>query len=80
LSGLTKSIYPLLQHKGINKAAFPTGHDSGASKKLSKPTFEIDVVEAHKTSNAMLKKAQEKKKRRFISRTLATIMERNKIL
>ena len=49
-------------------------------KNLLKSIFEIDVIEAHKTSNAMLKKAQEKKKRRSISRTLATIMERNKIL
>ena len=38
------------------------------------------MFDDNKPSNILLKKAQEKEKRRSISRTLATIMERNKIL
>jgi len=38
------------------------------------------MTDTHKPSNILLKKAQEKEKRRSISRTLAAIMERNKIL
>ncbi|WP_295947328.1 hypothetical protein [uncultured Bartonella sp.] len=49
-------------------------------KNLLKSIFEVRVTDAHKPSNILLKKAQEKEKRRSISRTLAAIMERNKIL
>jgi len=44
-----------------------------------KSIFEVCMFDDNKPSNILLKKAQEKEKRRSISRTLTTIMERNKI-
>ncbi|WP_422531607.1 hypothetical protein [Bartonella apihabitans] len=49
-------------------------------KNLLKSIFEVRMTDTHKPSNILLKKAQEKEKRGSISRTLAAIMERNKIL